>query len=301
MRTRRHIVQKQHNKNKEVMYYRFQIGERELRNFVREAENLAVEKQANRFYNEAKFIVQKNRVKDILKDFTIGNDNLIDGQKIQDNCFTTRMPNEFHMFVSHSHDDVNLIEEFAVVMKRAFDVNCFVDSLVWSGKDEEGGLLQKLNKFNIIEESNSVTRYYHEPVIRTTDHVHAMLSMALMEMIDQCEMGLFVHSDNSVIPEIKTNDFKEVTLSSWIYEEICIMNHIRPNPPQRGVFEQREFNENGIHRGVRQELKIAHPLDLANFVELSSNHMPMAGIGTKWLDNLYCNVLYNKGNHQRML
>lgn len=272
------------------MYYRFQIEEEDLRNFIIAAENVPVEKQANPFYSEANFLVKREKIKGVVDTFAIGADNLLDGQKIQDNCFSTKMPNEFHVFVSHSHADVKLIEDFAMVMKRVFDVNCFVDSMVWSGKDEEGGILQTLNKFNIIEERNDVIRYYHEPVIRTADHVHAMLSMALMEMIDQCEMGLFVHSGNSVIPAIRTNDFKDVTLSSWIYEEICMMNHIRPNPPQRGVLEQREFDARGIHRGVRQELKIAHPLDLRNFVELSLKQMPHEGRGTNWLDNLYKNA-----------
>jgi len=283
------------------MYYRFQIGEHDLRNFISAAENIAVEKLANPFYNDAKFLIRKNKVKELVEDLAVGEGNILNGQKIQDNCFTTKLPEEFHIFVSHSHADVNLIESFAMIMKRAFDVNCFVDSMVWNGKDDEDGILRRLNQFNIIEQNNGVTRYYHEPVIRTTDHVHAMLSMALMEMIDKCEMGLFVHSDNSVLPEIKTNDFKDVTLSSWIYEEISIMNHIRPNPPQRGVFEERGYDANGYHKGVRKELKITHPLDLKNFVELFQNNMPMDGKGTKWLDNLYSNVLNNNNAHRGLL
>ena len=275
------------------MYYRFQIGEHDLRNFISAAENIAVEKLANPFYNDAKFLIRKNKVKELVEDLAVGEGNILNGQKIQDNCFTTKLPEEFHIFVSHSHADVNLIESFAMIMKRAFDVNCFVDSMVWNGKDDEDGILRRLNQFNIIEQNNGVTRYYHEPVIRTADHVHAMLSMALMEMIDKCEMGLFVHSDNSVLPEIKTNDFTDMTLSSWIYEEICIMNHIRPISPQRGVYEQREFDINGNRRGIRRELKIAHPLDLNNFVELSRNIMPLEGKGTKWLDNLYKNAFYS--------
>lgn len=283
------------------MYYKFQIEEDELRNFIIAAENIDVAKQAHPSYNYACFLAKKKEINRFAKTLAIGDGNVLNGQKIQDSCFSTKMPNEFHIFVSHSHADIDLIENFAIVMKRVFDVNCFVDSLVWEGKDEEGGILQTLNMSNIIEQNNGVTRYYHEPVIRTADHVHAMLSMALMEMIDQCEMGLFVHSDNSVIPEIKTNDFKEVTLSSWIYEEISIMNHIRPNPPQRGVLEERGYDANGYHQGVRKELKIAHPLDLKNFVELSQNYMPMDGRGTKWLDNLYSNVLNNNNAHRGLL
>lgn len=289
------------SKKRIAMYYKFQIGEQDLRNFINAAEHIDIAKQALPFYNFANFIAKRNEIKGFVETLATGDGNLLDGQKIQDNCFSTKLHEDFHIFVSHSHADVDLIENFAVTMKRVFGVNCFVDSLVWSGKDEEGGILQKLNKCNIIEQGNGVTRYYHEPVIRTTDHVHAMLSMALMEMIDQCEMGLFVYSDNSVLPKIKTNDFKNVTLSSWIYEEISIMNHIRPNPPQRGICEQREFDENGNHRGVRRELKIAHPLDLKNFVEISQNSMPLEGKGTKWLDNLYSNVLYNDNLHRGLL
>ena len=283
------------------MYYRFQIGEQALCHFVNAAENIAIERQANPLFNDVHFLLRKNKIKELVEKNTIGDGNVLNGQKIQDSCFSTKMPNEFHIFVSHSHADVDLIEQFAVVMKRVFDVNCFVDSMVWSGKDDEDGILQKLNKHNIMEQGNGVTRYYYEPVIRTADHVHAMLSMALMEMIDQCEMGLFVYSENSVLPEIKTNDFKDVTLSSWIYEEISIMNHIRPNPPQRGVFEERGYDANGYHKGVRKELKITHPLDLKNFVELFQNNMPMDGKGTKWLDNLYSNVLNNNNAHRGLL
>lgn len=273
------------------MYYRFQIGEDALRRFIHAAESTDVRNWANFNYTEGNFGSSKSHIKDIVSDLVIGNDNIVDGGEIQQKCFATQLPEEFHIFVSHSHADINLIERFAIVMKRVFGINCFVDSMVWEKKDE---ILAELNKSNIVEKVEGFyTRYAHEPVIRTTDHVHAMLSMALMEMIDRCEMCLFVHSENSVLPAIKTNDFKDQTLSAWIYEEISIMNRIRLTPVKQGrpLVEVREYVINGRHADAHRELHITHPLDLQNFVELHMDNLPLNAWGTGWLDALYANVL----------
>ena len=272
------------------MYYRFQIVEEALRGFIRSAECIDLDCWAQPNYTDVHFVRDKSNIKDVVSALVIGDEYMVDGGEIQNRCFATKLPEEFHIFVSHSHADINLIEQFAIVMKRVFGVNCFVDSMVWEKKDE---ILTILNEPNIIEKRDGViTRYAHEPVIRTTDHVHAMLSMALMEMIDRCEMCLFVHSDNSVLPTIKTNDFKEETLSAWIYEEISMMNRIRLNPIEgRSRMEIREFTMNGRHSDAHREYKITHPLDLKNFVELHIDELPLNERGTQWLDTLYANVL----------
>lgn len=272
------------------MYYRFKIGEEALRGFIQSAECIDVGQWANPNYTDVHFISNKNNIKGIVSALSIGDKYIVDGGEIQNRCFATKLPEEFHIFVSHSHADINLIEQFAIVMKRVFGVSCFVDSMVWEKKDE---ILAVLNEPNITEKIDGViTRYAHEPVIRTTDHVHAMLSMALMEMIDRCEMCLFVHSDNSVLPTIKTNDFKEETLSAWIYEEISMMNRIRLNPIEdRPLVEAREFDKDGRHIDAHREYRITHPLDLRNFVELNRYDLPLNERGTRWLDTLYANVL----------
>ena len=78
--------------------------------------------------------------------------------------------------------------------------------------------------------------------------------MALLEMIDQCDICLFVTSENSTLPG---TDFGDVmTLSPWIYEEIKYMNRISPKM-------MREFSE----------VNISHPLDLSDFSVVNSKNL----------------------------
>lgn len=82
-----------------------------------------------------------------------------------------------------------------------------------------------------------------------------MLSMAILEMIDKTHCSVFIESENSLKLHNLNSTTKAMTLSPWIYEEICIMKYIRP---KRHIADtlQKSFSMN-------EELQIVHSIDVS--------------------------------------
>jgi hypothetical protein len=71
----------------------------------------------------------------------------------------------------------------------------------------------------------------------TTANVHCMLTMALMKMMDSCEIVIFIDSDNS----IKYDFDSKKTPSPWIYEEIEMANMLPSRIPKR-LLQDKNFD-----------------------------------------------------------
>ena len=77
-------------------------------------------------------------VKKELDDF-IMLDEILDGEKLSKSWFNTI---ESDVFISHSYNDVELAYALAGWLKKYFDLNVFLDEIVWGSADE---LLKKLD------------------------------------------------------------------------------------------------------------------------------------------------------------
>lgn len=184
-------------------------------------------------------------------------DAILDGNALKDLFFPIGLKERFKIFISHSSKDAEIIQQFASALERHYHLPCFVDWMVWGNLYElQVSLDQKL--CNPIHKKTGGVTYNYDLRNYTTAHTHAMLSMALLDMIDQCDICIFVYSDNSTIPTANFSDIK--TLSPWIYEEISYMNHIK-------IREIRLMSEGGNVSPIR----ISHPLDLNSFEPLTAS------------------------------
>lgn len=164
--------------------------------------------------------------KDCLKTFLLDNGH-IDGTALQNHWFTAI---EADIFISHSHQDIEKTKAFAGWLKENFELTAFIDSCVWGYCDD----LLKLIDNRYCKDPVSKT-YDYQLRNYTTSHVHAMLSVALLEMIDKTECLLFYNTPHSICLRSELENVKEgkKTLSPWIYNELSTANTIKPREPKR--------------------------------------------------------------------
>jgi len=180
---------------------------------------------------------RRDEVKQMLENYLIGDGKAIDGSLLQSEWFPIdSFP--YNVFISHSHNDYEEAKALCVYLEQECGLVCFVDEYAWNSADE---LLKQIdNKYCKIREWVNKTRNHYQKNIRTrydykkrnltTSHIHAMLSMAILEIMDKTECIIFIDSEQST----KKNIFgKWETLSPWLYEETRFMRKLKPRVPER--------------------------------------------------------------------
>lgn len=201
---------------------------------------------------------------------------IIDGEKLKTEYFPTRLKKKYNVFISHSHRDIKEIEHFAKILEDKYGVHCFVDSMIWKNIADLQYSIDNTYSRNIDGKLD------YTLVRQSTAHIHSLLSIALFEMIDQCECCIFVQSDNSL-----RMDFNDTTtLSPWIYEEIYYMNHTKRILPNR-ICSLKLFSELNESRRTEAYIKMTHMVDLSDFKDLC-NFLPQNALKSeKFLNHLY--------------
>lgn len=170
----------------------------------------------NQYLLNHDFLKQYDDLRDVVRtsvDIEQIKQDLIQGSRLQEQWFpVNHLEMQFDVFISHSHADVDDgVKKLASWMWEKLGLRCFIDSLFWQYADD---LLKMMDDWYA---KKSDGRHYDYKIRNyTTSHVHAMLSMALMNMMAKTECVLFVDSDNS----IKYQRNQPQTPSPWIYEEI---------------------------------------------------------------------------------
>lgn len=191
-------------------------------------------------------IYQRTKRKFSITNF-LDEDGILDGSKIQSNCFPTV---EADIFISHSHEDLDLVKFLAGFLYKSKGLISFTDSCVWDFVDE---LLREIDE---IYSSKNNGYYSYELRNHTTSHVHMMLITALMKMIDETECLFFLNTPSSISIE----ETMEKTYSPWIYAELAISKIIQCKLPKRFVQKSAELFEN---------FSIKYDVDLSHLYELS--------------------------------
>lgn len=195
-----------------------------------------------------------------------------DGNEIMNNYFSTVNAD---IFLSHSHTDLNLALAVAGLLKDKFDLNTFVDTLVWGSAND------LLSKFDHKYSVSDIDSKYFDYTKRnfSTSHIHNMLLVAITKMIDKAECFIFLKTKNSMPHKLGVEDR---TLSPWVFSEIEISRIIEKRPIVRDKNYTKRMNEslNISYAPNMGHLKILDTNGFMNIVNLSIDK-------EDFLDNLY--------------
>lgn len=184
-------------------------------------------------FEEIKVFCNKKKVyKKILRPFVIPEDGIVKGDTLSEQYFPI-FQNEgepYDIFISHSHlnkDEAVLLATW--IEKRHQNLTCFVDSFAWGSADQ---LLREIdNKYCWRKHTKT---YDYNKRNFTTSHVHAILSMSLLDIIRSSKYCIFIESEESIS---LTNGLKKKTFSPWLYEEIRFMKLLQPTRQMRQCSE----------------------------------------------------------------
>lgn len=212
-----------------------------------------------------------------------GDDGIIDGTKMQNLDFPSLL-NEYDVFISYSHNNEDEALYLASWLQTYCGLNCFLDSTVWHGADD---LLLEIDK-KYCWQPKSETYNYNKRNF-STSHVHAMLSMAMHDIINRSECCIVIDSDQSFPLKEGIDTY---TLSPWIYEEVAYITHMMPKLPARYQknYTLRLFSNGGQICESRQnvELKVKYNVDLDKFPTIYSTDLSaLYNGGHQALDRMY--------------
>ena len=193
---------------------------------------------------------QRNYVHNVLNDY-ITKDGSLDASKIEAEWFPSI---KAHIFLSHSHKDISYAIGIAGCLKKKYNIDCFIDSLVWG---YASNLLKQIDD-QYCRLSNN--RYNYLKRNQSTAHVYMLLEGALAKMINACECLFFLNTPNSTSVTDLTNN--NATSSPWIYNELLIANTFPHRLPEQGVLLKEASKEN-------YSLKVEYSIPLMGLPKIS--------------------------------
>lgn len=221
--------------------------------------------------------IAETEISDSMKNFShlyisiFKDKNILDAKQIMKEYFPQY--NRFDIFLSHSHNDLNLALTIAGMLKKEFHLNVFVDSIVWKNCTD---LLRSIdNEYCRIKKGS----YDYNKRNYSTSHVYLILMNSLNMMIDECETLFFLNTPNSISLEDNLDNLDDLdrTLSPWIFSEIQTSKIIRKKIPNRNIplMESTKY--------FSTELKISYPLELDHLTNISRYNF------LKWINGDYNN------------
>lgn len=149
-------------------------------------------------------------------------DSSLDGSAMQEDWFPQLK--QFHVFISHSHQDYDLALKLASKLYKTFNLLAFIDSNVWGCSDD---LLRSIDdRFCYNSERDT---YSYSLRNKTTSHVHMMLMTAISQMMYNTECLFFLNTPNSIDP---ARDIPSSTFSPWIYSELALAHVMKKRSPE---------------------------------------------------------------------
>lgn len=214
--------------------------------------------------------------------------DVIDGSKLQEYSFPTGEHGDYDVFISYSHNNKNEAVFLASWLINNCNLRVFLDSNVWENAD---GLLKNIDDLYCMQKDG---HYNYHRRNYSTSHVHAMLSMAIMDIINKTECCIFIESEESIYLKSLNNANSAKTLSPWIYEENMMMR-LLPSHSYRNISCFSNIRKAEIFDSS-ENLKITHNIDDSQFYVLRYNSLlSMKGKGVQGLDELYNSILGNVG------
>lgn len=256
------------------MYARFKINADEINKMVHSVT------LARGDMSPIVFDVGKKAAYKSLDYFTTGindSEKIISGTELQNYAFPTEKGGNYDIFISHSHDDKDIAISLATFLQRFGNFKVFLDSYVWRSAD---GLLQKIDN-RYCRQRNGNYNYHRRNF--STAHIHAMLSMAIMDIINKTDCCIFIESNHSIKLSALNNANTSNTLSPWIYEEYAMMKYLPRN--RFGKQVRKYFSADGVRES--RDLRIAYDIDMQMFLTLKCSDILSLNNGYPALEDLY--------------
>lgn len=204
-------------------------------------------------------------------------DGKIDADKIIEEWFPS---GQYHVFISHSHKDLELAEQLANWLYEKFKLTSFLDSHVWGYANN---LLIDLNEKYA---RNGEETYAYEPVISNAAHVYLMLSTALAEAIDKSECLFFINTENALENmQIKGSQAESRTASPWIMHELKTSAMIRRR--YSSDREERLLESAGLE-SLEKSASFSFSVPTEHLLKLDQSNL------SKWVED--CGVEYDAGS-----
>lgn len=217
---------------------------------------------------------KKEEIKKKFKQYLIDNETL-NGKEIMNVWFPK---NNYHIFLSHSHKDLELALSIAGRLKEEHNLDVFVDSNVWLNSND---LLKIID--NEFCKNTYNTNYNYDARNYSTSHVHMMLMNSLNSTINCSEALFFLNTPNSISAK---EVIKQETFSPWIFAEIETSKIINKITPKRLFEKTKMFNklEKGyvsLNESANRELQISYELELGHLTDLGPDEFE------KWINGFY--------------
>ncbi|MGK3191556.1 hypothetical protein [Enterobacter soli] len=199
----------------------------------------------------------------------------ISAKTLADSLFPDSEP---HIFISHSSKDVNLAIRLANTLYEKYDIISFIDSQLWGHIDY--ALKEMHEKHCKIPGSSS---YYYGKSNNLLSHMHAILSMALMRVMDNADGVIFIESGNSIYQYMGEDTInprdaiekKSETLSPWISSEVNFANNLRSKGHKdrrwmiKAGMESYSLNKGNERLAEDAMPSIIHDIDLSEFIKIT--------------------------------
>lgn len=210
----------------------------------------------------------------IAKEVTKNIDSLLDsdGHIIAEKLINEWFPeNNYDIFISHSHRDIDKVTNFCGYLKDKFNLDCFIDSYAWKYCDD---LLQKIDDIYCLNKGGET--YSYKKRNNTTAHVHSILSVALSKMMDRCECVFFINTPHSVIPKNSKGSYsnENSTFSPWIYFEISMLDIIQIRDPHPREIPVSESIQDSVKSGMAfDSASIKYIIDFEKMTNLTDQNI----------------------------
>lgn len=188
----------------------------------------------------------------------------IDASEVADQLFPQGTPD---IFLSHSFADRNKALLLANKIQQTHGLIVFIDSDVWGSVYD---LLKEVDdEYCRLSGSNS---YSYEKRNQSTAHVYMILNSALHEVIDRTEAFIFLGSENSLVPSIKStmSEYnRDKTYSPWIHSELLLSSMIRRSRPKRYKEVVLDSVASVEHLTESKQLKVEHDAPMGHLTKIS--------------------------------
>lgn len=186
-----------------------------------------------------------------------------------------------HIFISHSSKDKKPAIKFANYLFYTYGITSFIDSQIWGHINHAIKILN--NKYSKIKEDGNSITYNHRKANIISSNIYAMLTIALINTMDNSDSLILLESDNSVGGDKydveKVLDCTYETESPWIYSEVNFSRLLRPKQHDRPDLLAYDGSESFVAHEKRGQISLeeqasfVYPADLEHMLSVTERNL----------------------------